>query len=74
MKPSHAFDPELHEPGTQAARGGCSHHQLRPDDGTCSGEAVVSFQDGAGRWQSGCAAALQQLVARGEIEPLGQGA
>jgi len=35
---------------------------------------VVSFQDRHGEWQSGCARALEELVERGEIEPLGQGA
>jgi hypothetical protein len=75
MKPSHAYDQDLHRPGTLAASGGCSHHQ---HDGTeaaaCTGEAVVSFQDHDDRWQSGCSAALEQLVERGEIAPLGQGA
>jgi len=76
MRPSHAYDPDLHDPGTPAAAGGCSHHggQGQEDQDTCTGEAVVSFQDPHGDWQSGCAAALEQLVARGEIEPLGQGA
>jgi len=39
----------------------------------CAGEAVVSFQDRDGRWQSGCSLALKQLVEQGEVEPLGQG-
>jgi hypothetical protein len=75
VKPSQAYDPELHEPGTLAASGRCSHHDRHvSDSGTCTGDAVVSFEDGQGRWQSGCSAALEQLVDRGEIEPLGQGA
>jgi hypothetical protein len=40
----------------------------------CDDVAVVSFQDGHGRWQSGCQRALEDLVAHAEIEPLGQGA
>jgi hypothetical protein len=75
MKPSYPFDPDLHRPGSVAARGGCSWHGV---DGTtergCGGEAVVSFQDQQERWQSGCQRALEELVDREEIEPLGQGA
>jgi hypothetical protein len=72
---SQVYDPELNEPGTIAAGGGCSHHRQHGSGAqSCSGEAVVSFQDSQGDWQSGCAAALEQLVARGEIAPLGQGA
>jgi hypothetical protein len=75
VKPSHAYDRDLHEPGTAAASGRCSQHQNDgPDAATCTGEAVISFQDRDGRWQSGCSAALEQLVERGEIAPLGQGA
>lgn len=75
MNPSRAYDPALHEQGTVAAAGKCSHHQLdRQAEGPCTAEAVVSFQDATGEWQSGCSAALQQLVGAGEIEPLGQGA
>jgi hypothetical protein len=75
MNPSHTFDPELHEPGSPAARGQCSHHASQTGGAAdCAGEAVVSFQDRAGQWQSGCRLALEQLVAAGEIEPLGQGA
>jgi len=74
MKLSQTFDPELHEAGSAAARGQCSYHSADDaDGGECSGEAVVSFQDGDGRWQSGCSLALEQLVEQGEIEPLGQG-
>jgi hypothetical protein len=75
MNHSHTFDPELHEAGSTAARGLCSHHA--PEGavtGPCTGQAVVSFQDPEGRWQSGCSLALEQLVEKGEIEPLGQGA
>jgi len=75
MNLSQTYDPQLHEAGTRAARGECSHHP--PDaeqSGPCAGEAVVSFQDRDGRWHSGCSLALEQLVEKGEIEPLGQGA
>ena len=72
---SYPFDPDLHRPGSVAARGRCSWHGV---DGTvetgCEGEAVVSFQDHRGHWQSGCQRALEDLVEREEIEPLGQGA
>ena len=73
MRPSQTFDPELHEPGSEAAQGRCSHHG-GSGTGECAGEAVVSFQDDDGRWESGCRLALEDLVERGEIEPLGQGA
>lgn len=75
MKPSHTFDPELHAAGSPAAEGRCSHHTPEGGgSGPCAEEAVVSFQDDQGRWQSGCRLALEQLTERGEIEPLGQGA
>jgi hypothetical protein len=74
MNPSHTFDPELHEAGSPAASGQCSHHAEAEASAGCDGEAVVSFQDRDGQWQSGCRLALQQLVAAEEIEPLGQGA
>ena len=68
MNPSHTFDPTLHPEGSAAAQGRCTHHTDEVGGtGTCSGDAVVSFQDGAGNWQSGCAAALQ-LVGK-EILP-----
>src|SRR3954447_25173500 len=56
MRRSQTYDPELHDPGTPAAEGRCSHHA----QGTagCSQEAVVSFEDGDGRWQAGCRLAL----------------
>lgn len=73
MRPSQTFDPELHESGSEAAQGRCSHHGGSAA-GECAGEAVVSFQDDDGRWESGCRLALEDLVERGEIEPLGQGA
>jgi len=72
-KPSRTFDPDLYEPGSEGAAGRCSHHAAA-DQAACTGEAVVSFQDPAGRWQSGCTLALEQLVEDGEIQPLGQGA
>jgi hypothetical protein len=74
MNQSHTFDPELHEAGSAASQGECSYHG--PDgggSGPCDGAAVVSFQDRDGRWQSGCARALEQLVEKGDVEPLGQG-
>jgi len=74
MMPSQTFDPALHEAGTAAAEGRCSWHEGQPAQEECAGEAVVSFQDGDGAWQSGCRLALEDLVERGEIEPLGQGA
>jgi hypothetical protein len=75
MNPTQAYDPALHEQGTVAASGRCSHHEPDgPGAPTCTGEAVVSFRDSSGTWQSGCSAALQQLVDAGEIEGLGQGA
>jgi hypothetical protein len=75
MNPSRTYDPKLHEAGSRAARGQCSHHAGHAEEaGPCTGEAVVSFQDRDGRWQSGCSLALEQLVEKGEIEPLGQGA
>ncbi len=73
MKPSQTFDPSLHAPGSPAAEGRCSYHADQ-GGGQCSGEAVVSFEDDDGQWQSGCGLALEDLVERGEIEPLGQGA
>lgn len=76
--PSQTFDPSLHEQGSVAAGGGCSFHAGQADSpgggGECAGEAVVSFEDGSGAWQSGCRLALEELVERDEIEPLGQGA
>jgi len=74
MNPSEVYDPELHEAGSIAASGQCSHHTDAESGGRCGGEAVVSFQDRDGQWQSGCSLALEELVESGEIEPLGQGA
>lgn len=73
MRQSHTYDPELHEVGSTARRGRCSHHGPGEGAGPCTGEAVVSFLDRDGRWHSGCSRALQELVEQGEIEPLGQG-
>jgi hypothetical protein len=75
MQDSYPFDPSLHEAGSTAAQGRCSFHSggdASPD--SCLGEAVVSYRDADDRWQSGCALALEELVERGEIAPLGQGA
>jgi hypothetical protein len=80
MNESHPHDPDLHEQGSVAASGRCSYHDPDSDPGSdagsdaCTGEAVISFQDPDGAWQSGCSAALEELVERGEITPLGQGA
>jgi hypothetical protein len=75
VNPSYPFDPDLHEPGSPAAGGRCTQHaEGSADPGSCAGEPVVSFQDRDGQWQSGCQVALEQLVERGEIQPLGQGA
>ena len=71
MHPSYPYDQDLHVAGSPAAEGRCSHHAEGDD---CAGEAVVSFEGADGHWQAGCALALEQLVDRGEIEPLGQGA
>jgi len=74
VNPSYAHDPDLHEPGSLAGSGRCSHHDPGSvGRGACAGEAVVSFQDRDGQWQAGCSLALEELVERGEIEPLGQG-
>ena len=71
---SHLFDPELHEPGSAAAQGGCTYHQDSGDAGACTGSAVVSYEGPDGGWLSGCSVALEELVERDEIQPLGQGA
>jgi hypothetical protein len=75
MNASYPFDPDRHAPGSVAARGGCSWHGSDGDvEPGCAGEPVVSFQDPHGRWQSGCQRALEELVDREEILPLGQSA
>ena len=75
MGTSYPFDASLHAEGSVAAQGRCSQHEQGDNEaGGCMGEAVVSFQDAEGSWQSGCSLALEQLVERGEIDPLGQGA
>jgi hypothetical protein len=74
LRESHAYDPDLHEPGSPAAEGRCSYHQQDGQDASaCTGPAVVSYESGDG-WKSGCSAALEELVERGVIQPLGQGA
>jgi len=74
VNPSYPFDPHLHRPGSVAARGGCSWHGSEGvSEVGCEGEPVVSFRDEQSRWHSGCERALEDLVDRGEIEPLGQG-
>jgi hypothetical protein len=74
-RPSFPFDPSHHQAGSIAASGRCSWHGR---DGqtveSCRQEAVVSFEDHDGTWQSGCSVALDALVERGDIEALGQGA
>jgi len=71
---SHAYDPDLHGAGSPAADGRCSYHQQAGRDaGDCTGPAVVSYETDDG-WASGCSAALEELVERGEVQALGQGA
>lgn len=72
MKRSQTYDPSLHREGGAAAAGGCTFHAA--DDPGCAREAVVSYEEGGGEWSAGCRTALEELVERGEIEPLGQGA
>jgi hypothetical protein len=75
MNPSFPFDPDRHGHDSVAGRGGCSWHGTEGSaEAGCLGEPVVSFQDSHGDWQSGCQRALEDLVEREEIEPLGQGA
>jgi hypothetical protein len=75
MNTSYPYDPELHPAGSSAADGQCSWHGAEgTHEAGCEGEPVVSFRDDQGRWQSGCQQALEELVERGQIEPLGQGA
>ena len=75
LRQSHAYDPDLHEPGSAAADGRCSYHQQDGSDpSACTGPAVVSYASAGGGWESGCSAALEELVERDEIQPLGQGA
>ena len=75
MNPSYPYDPDLHQPGSPAARGRCSWHAAQGmTEVGCEDEAVVSFHDSDGHWQSGCQRVLEDLVAREEIQPLGQGA
>ncbi len=71
---SETYDPDLHEAGSPAADGRCSYHQQEGRDAeACTEAAVVSYQSDDG-WESGCSAALEELVERGEVQPLGQGA
>lgn len=75
MQESYPFDPALYDDTSPAAEGACTYHGESDAAATrCTGEPVVSFQDAEGRWQSGCTAAMQELVERDEITPLGQGA
>ena len=74
MRQSQTFDPSVHPAGSPAAEGACSFHAEGGGNADCAGEAVVSFEDAEGQWPSGCRTALEELVERGEIEPLGQGA
>ncbi len=71
---SHAFDADLHDPGSPASEGRCSYHlQDGREAEACTGLAVVSYEADGG-WESGCSTALEELVERGQIQPLGQGA
>jgi hypothetical protein len=75
VRPSFPYDPDLHDRDTVAGRGRCSWHGAEgATESGCDGEPVVSFQDRHGGWQSGCQRALEDLVQREEIQPLGQGA
>ena len=74
MRQSQTFDPALHPAGSPAAERRVLPPRWGGNSGDCAGEAVVSFEDRDGQWQSGCRTALEELVERGEIEPLGQGA
>ena len=75
LRQSHAYDPDLHDPGSAAADGECSYHRREGGDAAaCTGPAVVSYEGDDGGWESGCSAALEELVEREEIQPLGQGA
>jgi hypothetical protein len=62
---SFVFDAKYHHPKSVAFTGRCSQHGT----GKCANEAVISFRDRHGRWQSGCERAKNELVARGEIAP-----
>lgn len=66
MHESYPYDAKRHRAGSVAAQGRCSQHGVN----SCSEPPVVSFQDRHDRWQSGCARALKELTARGEISPL----
>ena len=46
MNPSFPYDQDLHEAGSRAAEGRCTHHA--DGDGACTGEAVVSYEDADG--------------------------
>lgn len=61
------YDATYHRTGSVAAMDRCSQHGLD----SCKQPPVISFQDRHNRWQSGCARALKELTARGEIAPLG---
>jgi hypothetical protein len=76
MNPSYPFEPNLHPPNSIAPRGRCSWRGAEGGgrDVGCEGEAVVSFQDEHGHWQAGCQRALEDLITRGAIQPLGQSA
>jgi hypothetical protein len=63
------YDARHHSPGSVAATGRCSQHGRD----SCDKAAVVSFRDRHDRWQSGCGRALDELVARGELAPPGDG-
>ena len=72
---SYPYDASLHPEGSAAAEGHCEYHASEGvDSEACAGEPAVSFKNGDGHWQSGCVLALEELVERGEIAPLGQGA
>lgn len=75
MNEAYPYDASLHPEGSPAAQGHCDYHAREGvDSAACTGEPAVSFKDGDDHWQSGCVSALEELVERGEITPLGQGA
>jgi hypothetical protein len=63
MHKAYPYDATYHRNGSVAAMGRCSQHGLD----SCKEPPVISFQDRHNRWQSGCARAVQELTARGEI-------
>lgn len=63
MLETQPYDAALHRPGTAAHDGHCSWH----GPVSCAQPPVISFQDRSGGWQSGCQRAVDELLARGDI-------